>query len=259
MCYSAQIKASYGKYVRQFGAHVSLHEFFDLFWLRRAGTSIQIPKALEAAFDNPATDTERQIKEAIDWFSAQQKIEFEAGLVRQRERLVKAQAKLALKVTKTSQEEVRKACDKITWAEGKLADLDRKQALTRDSRIFPGSYAPVMVWENGHRAEGHILPAAEHAAKVVVEFKPRPAEELLVACIWSRWTAPGLPDLLSFAVITDEPPPEVLAAGHDRCIVPIRPENIDAWLNPDPSNLAAQNAILDDRVRPFYEHRIVQA
>ena len=56
--------------------------------------------------------------------------------------------------------------------------------------------------------------------------------------------------------ITDEPPAEVAAAGHDRCIIPIKPENIDAWLNPDPTNLAASYAILDDRERPYYEHRM---
>jgi putative SOS response-associated peptidase YedK len=79
---------------------------------------------------------------------------------------------------------------------------------------------------------------------------------MLVACLWSRWNAPGEPDLLSCAAITDEPPPEVAAAGHDRCIVPIRPEHIDAWLRPDPGDLAAQQAILDDRARPYYEHRL---
>ena len=60
----------------------------------------------------------------------------------------------------------------------------------------------------------------------------------------------------SFAAITDEPPPEVAAAGHDRCIVPIKPENVDAWLQPDASNLQALYAILDDRARPYYEHRL---
>lgn len=56
-------------------------------------------------------------------------------------------------------------------------------------------------------------------------------------------------------LLTDEPPPEVAAAGHDRCIIPIKPENIGAWLNPDASDLAALYAILDDRDRPYYEHR----
>ena len=79
---------------------------------------------------------------------------------------------------------------------------------------------------------------------------------MLVACLWSRWSKEGEPDLLSFAAITDEPPAEVAAAGHDRCIIPLRSENVDAWLNPNPQDLAAQFAILDDRQRPYYEHRL---
>lgn len=91
---------------------------------------------------------------------------------------------------------------------------------------------------------------------VVLRFDPTPAQQMLVACLWSRTPIPGEPDLWSFAAITDDPPPEVAAAGHDRCIVPIKPENVDVWLNPDPSNLAVLYAILDDRERPYYDHRI---
>jgi putative SOS response-associated peptidase YedK len=79
---------------------------------------------------------------------------------------------------------------------------------------------------------------------------------MLVACLWLHWTGSGEPDPLSFAASTDEPPAEVAAARHDRCIIPIKPENIDAWLNPDPKNLSAQQAILEDRMRPYYEHRM---
>jgi putative SOS response-associated peptidase YedK len=74
---------------------------------------------------------------------------------------------------------------------------------------------------------------------------------MLIAGLWSRSSAPGQPDLLSFAAITDEPPPEVAAAGHG-CI-PIKAEHVGAWLNPDPRDLAAQYTILDDRERPYYE------
>jgi putative SOS response-associated peptidase YedK len=79
---------------------------------------------------------------------------------------------------------------------------------------------------------------------------------MLIACVWSHWESKGEPDLLSFAAITDEPPVEVGAAGHDRCIIPIKPEHVDAWLNPSRSNLAAQYANLDDRARPYYMHRM---
>jgi putative SOS response-associated peptidase YedK len=97
---------------------------------------------------------------------------------------------------------------------------------------------------------------ANGSEKIILEFRPQPQQDLLVACLWSHWTGHGAPDLDSFAVITDEPPAEVAAAGHDRCLIAIKPEHIDTWLTPDPRNLAKFHAILDDRDRPHYEHRL---
>lgn len=107
-----------------------------------------------------------------------------------------------------------------------------------------------------HDMEHRELAPDEKPENVVLEFKPSPPQDMLVACLWSHWTEDGEPDLLSFAAITDEPPPEVAAAGHDRCIIPIKPEHVDAWLNPDPSNLKALYDILDDRAPAYYEHRL---
>ncbi|MCY7313276.1 MAG: SOS response-associated peptidase [Pseudoxanthomonas sp.] len=91
----------------------------------------------------------------------------------------------------------------------------------------------------------------------VLQFTPRDGSLMYVACLWSRWTDPNgvEPSLLSFAAITDQPEPEVAAAGHDRTIINIKPGHIDAWLNPDPANLQALYAIFDDRQHPYYEHR----
>lgn len=117
---------------------------------------------------------------------------------------------------------------------------------------------------NLHRAEGRELAAGEEVRNQVLRFDPAGGQLMLVACLWSHWTPPGgtggksseEDDLLSFAAITDEPPPEVAAAGHDRCIVPIKPENIDAWLNPDAGDLQRQVEILKDRETPYFEHRL---
>ncbi len=99
-----------------------------------------------------------------------------------------------------------------------------------------------------HKMEGRELVAGEKEENVVLEFDPQPPQEMLVACLWNISKGDdGGADLFSFAAITDEPPAEVAAAGHDRCIIPIKPEHVDAWLNPDPGNLAALYAILDDR------------
>jgi putative SOS response-associated peptidase YedK len=306
MCYSSQIRADYRKYVRLFGAEMSLKEFFHTFWVRAQGDSeIKFPKAVEAAFDHPQTEDERKVKECIDQFRADQATKFEQELFKQRKRLADAERSLQVKETKAASESMRIATSKVSQLRTRLEDLKRTELLDRDSRIFPGVYAPVMVMQEGKkvvlpmrygcRPEGKPAfydtkyPGTYNARRdnlegfwkgqfghthgvllvtrfyenvdrdgknVVLEFNPRTGEDMLVACLWSRWTGPDDEHLLSFAAITDEPPPEVAAAGHDRCIIPLRPENVDAWLNPDPKNLQASYDILDDRERPYYEHRL---
>ena len=103
--------------------------------------------------------------------------------------------------------------------------------------------------------ERRPLAPGEKSQNLVLEFKPQAAEPMLFACLWDRWQSPGEPDLYSFAIITDEPPPEVAATGHDRCPIPIRPENVDAWLTPEGRTKEELQGILDDRVRHYYEHR----
>jgi putative SOS response-associated peptidase YedK len=92
-------------------------------------------------------------------------------------------------------------------------------------------------YENVKKAklEGRELRPGEKDENVVLEFRPRLAVDMLVACLWSRWHGNGESDLLSFAAITDEPPAEIAAAGHDRCIIPIRNDSADAWLISDPA------------------------
>lgn len=317
MCYSAQAWAAYQRYVREFGAHIAFQDFVRLYGHRGADPRIRIPKAMDAAFAHPQTAEEREIAALIQGYNAAQIAKLEQEVFAQRKRLADAERSLQAKHTKKAEESKRIAGDKVSRALGRLDDLKRTELKPRDSRIFPGWYVPVMVWEGGrrvvkpmryqcrpagkpafydtkypgtynarrdnlegfwkglfghthgimvvtrfyenvsrHRAEGRELAPGEKEENVVLEFSPRPAHDMLVACLWSRWTAPGEPELLSFAAITDEPPPEIAAAGHDRCIVSIKPENLDAWLNPNARDLAALYAILDDRDRPYYEHRL---
>jgi putative SOS response-associated peptidase YedK len=106
-----------------------------------------------------------------------------------------------------------------------------------------------------HNVERRELKEGEAEENVVLEFRPQPRQDMLIACLYSRWQREG-EELWSFAAITDEPPPEIAAAGHDRCIIPIKEEHLDAWLNPNPKNLSALFVILDDRKQPYYEHRM---
>lgn len=317
MCYSAQIEADYRKYVKMFGAQMDIREFARLYWERAEGSKAKIPKAMDDAFRNPLTDDERQIKAFIDRYNTDQATRLEQELFKQRTRLADAERTLQTKTTKAATESKRIATDKIESSLRRLEDINRTMPEPRDSRIFPGHYAPVLVVEDGQyvvrpmryqcriagkpanydikfpgtynarrdnldgfwkslfgrthgvmlvdvfyenvskaKWEGTLLESHEQDENVVLEFCPSNGQLMLVACLWSRWSAPGVPDLLSFAAITDEPPAEVAAAGHDRCIVPIKPENVEAWLHPDALNRGALDAILEDRDRPYYEHRL---
>ena len=94
----------------------------------------------------------------------------------------------------------------------------------------------------------------------VLHFVPRPAGTMLIACLFAEWkdTEGGAP-LLSFAAITDEPPAEVAAAGHDRMIINLKPEHLDVWLKPDGHSLDELQQILGDRQAPYYEHEVMAA
>jgi len=128
-----------------------------------------------------------------------------------------------------------------------------------------GSHHAIMVVESfyenvkRHSMEHRELPAGEQEENVVLQFKPEPAQTMYVACLWSRWTDPKEPDVLGFAAITDEPPADVAAAGHDRCIINLKPEHLEAWLTPENRSTTELQSILSDRAIPVFQHEIQRA
>jgi len=108
-----------------------------------------------------------------------------------------------------------------------------------------------------HDLQQRSLAPGEREASVELEFRPEPAQDMFLACLW-RYSEPTDDEagFYSFAAISRPPPPEVRAAGHDRCIIAIKPEYLDTWLNPDPEHLAEQEAILDDPIDVYYEHQL---
>lgn len=312
MCYSAQVWADYMKMVRVTGADMSWQDFLRIYGDRPVKRSV-FAKAMDRAIAASPDPAAAPIREMIAQFNQAEAAKLEQEIFKQRKRLADAERTLQTKTSKKAQEDQRIARKKVDWALEKLADIRRTTPQPRDSRIFPGWYAPVLVMENGrktikpmryqcrpagkpafydqkypgtynarrdnlggfwkdlwgfshgiaifdafyenvsrHTMEGRELAPGEKEENVILEFRPQPAQPMFVACLWSRW-GEGDDELLSFAAITDEPPAEVRAAGHDRCVIPIKPENIDAWLAC--GDLARMNAILDDRERPYYEHR----
>nr|WP_312660622.1 SOS response-associated peptidase family protein [Stenotrophomonas geniculata] len=308
MCYSAQITAAYQTLVRMTGATLSLQEFAALYAHDPGKKRPKTPKSMDDAFRAGSSPAELAVWAEIEqWNWAESTIQ-EQELFANRKRLADAERALQVKETKKAREDVRIAGNKIERAKARLADLQRLDPKDRDSRIFPGVYAPVIVSEGGRLVikpmryqcrlagkpanydqrfpgtynarrdslEKFWAPAFGHTHGLmvvdtfyenvegpdgknqVVQFTPRTGEPMLVACLWSHWADPAgkEPDLLSFAAITDDPETEVAAAGHDRTIINIKPEHVDAWLNPDPGDLTALYRIFDDKRHPFYEHKL---
>lgn len=321
MCYSAEVVAGYRAYVREFGADIDIKEFIRLY-VHRAGSagSIKTPKAMDAEFTSCVPLDAAPIPVAINQYKDELARELQSKLTAQRARLQKAEESLAKKLTKTAVEERRKAAKFIDECSRQLADIDRTELTSADSRIFPGWWAPVMIARAGrriiapmrfrcrlpgwttatekkydgtycaridnlegawrklfgrqhgvivarkfyenvakHDMEHRELRAGETKENVRLEFKPSTGEDMYIACLWSQYRTDDGEELLSFGVITDDPPPEIAATGHNRCPIQLRSEFIDAWLNPNADDLNALYSMLQDRPRPHYEHRILEA
>jgi len=108
-----------------------------------------------------------------------------------------------------------------------------------------------------HDLQRRELAPGEGEQNVEIVFTPDTGEALFVACLWTHTEGSGDdPGFFSFAAITDEPPPEVADAGHDRCIVTLREEDIEAWLNPTVSTPSVLNTLLNAADRPYFEHEL---
>ncbi|MEN1925097.1 hypothetical protein [Luteimonas qiangzhengi] len=81
-------------------------------------------------------------------YSAQVWADYDAYV---RARLADAKRKFATKPTKTAEKDAEIAPRKMEQLKGQLATLKRKEDRPSDHRIFPGMYAPVMVWEESKR------------------------------------------------------------------------------------------------------------
>lgn len=308
MCYSAQVRQSFSAYLREIGAVPDYEQITRILEQRLVDKSIRIPRGFERNFDHPMTVEDKRVRELISQYRNATTTKFEQELFAQKKRLGDAERKLKVKQTKAALNDQRIATNKIDTCVEKLALLRGTQSHEDDNRIFPMTYAPVVVKHEGRNlirlARYHLRqrgqPAsidrqfpglynarrdnlekfwrkefgATHALMIidsfyenvdrdgknaVLHFNPWPAQQMLVACLYGEWIHPREGPLLSFAAVTDEPPPEIAAAGHDRCIINLKPENVEAWLTPQGRSNGELQAILNDRQQPSYEYQVEAA
>jgi putative SOS response-associated peptidase YedK len=308
MCYSAKVEQSIRDLARHFAATLDYSEVERLMMERLAGRPIRLARGFEWNFSNPRSAEERRIHELDADYRSKKSAELEQEVFKQKKRLGDAERKLKVKETKAALNEQRIATSRIEASLERIALLTGTQPHEDDHRIFPMTYAPIILEREGRNvitlARYHLrqkgkpaftdqkFPGLYNARRdnlerfwrsefgrthalmvvdsfyenverghknVVLHFTPRPAYQMLVACLYAQWSDPKEGRLLSFAAVTDEPPPEIKAAGHDRCIINLREENVAAWLTPKGRSDEELQKLLSDRQTPYYEHEVAAA
>ncbi|MGE0174572.1 MAG: SOS response-associated peptidase family protein [Oligoflexales bacterium] len=95
--------------------------------------------------------------------------------------------------------------------------------------------------------------------QIIIEFKPMDGRELLVPAIFSATVLENGRQDKGFAVVTDEPPPEVRAAGHDRCPMILEAEAVAQWLGSDKRTPKQWDEVLARGARVTFKHKLAEA
>ena len=129
MCYSALVWADYRRYIRDFNAELDIKEFYELFCRHIDDARIKVPKAMEAAFVQPETDAQRQIKAAIDTFAAAETVRLEQGLFEQRKRLAERNPAGAIELAQWRTKVAR------VWPKVKVRRIDTPEKITGQAKF----------------------------------------------------------------------------------------------------------------------------
>ena len=96
--------------------------------------------------------------------------------------------------------------------------------------------------------------------KAQINFLPGDRQVMWAPALYDEWSSyNGEITFKSFAMITDEPPPEVEAAGHDRSPIFIHENYIDQWLQPEGKSRAELYTLLGAREAVIYGNQWVDA
>lgn len=178
-----------------------------------------------------------------------------------------------------------------------------------DGRVYPGTFAPVILKERGKRVirpmRYRVRPAGsseeipskynvfnaridalekrktwnslfmrhhglfpfknfyewvedENGRKRLINFEPDNADTMWAPCLWDEWSSKdGSVKFSSFAILTDDPPPEVEEMGHDRCPIFLKEEQIDQWLDPATTDKAGIYELLGKRQDTHFRSKFI--
>lgn len=90
--------------------------------------------------------------------------------------------------------------------------------------------------------------------QIIIQFSPEDREDLIAPVIFSYGLDQNGNTGAGFAIVTDDPTPEIHRAGHDRCPVIMSPDTVDEWLHFDGKTPEALQDILTKRRRVTFKH-----
>ncbi|WP_168196422.1 SOS response-associated peptidase family protein [Bdellovibrio sp. NC01] len=147
----------------KYEARIDYELLQNMFYRRLSDERIKICKALEAEFDDAENSEEREIQKLIQAYRKVKLKELELDLEKQEKRLKAAEEALALKETKKFLNEKRIATNHIEKNTARIKGMKRSELIPTDSRVFPMTYAPIIVRENDENviklARYHCRPA----------------------------------------------------------------------------------------------------
>jgi putative SOS response-associated peptidase YedK len=123
----------------------------------------------------------------------------------------------------------------------------RRQAAQRQAKIIAAGkkYKPTPTEQTDPRRR-----------RIIIEFRANGSEDLTVPVIFSQAKLEGGRWDSGFAIITDLPPQEVMAAGHDRCPVVLESGALQDWLHPDGKSSLQLQEVLGRRQLVTFQHQL---
>jgi putative SOS response-associated peptidase YedK len=294
MCYSLLIKASLPRLAQEFGAHINQESFAAALAQKNQDPRWRFPRGWEReilTLPNFSQNLKSLVRESQQlererWQTEILKFQSEAKVQKNQtpkklDSLEKKRAKLEVRLNRTIEEE-----DKDDWrvfpftfspilasyggSRSILAARYRVQGAggievppsynvfnaRRDSLQKAATWKPLFGKAHGLSLFTGFYEWVEREQKKEEILFTGTARELLWAPALVQGLGKNGSSLPSFALITDEPPPEVASAGHDRCPILLSATAISAWLNPGTKSLTELDSLLDSREKVFYSHRL---
>lgn len=94
--------------------------------------------------------------------------------------------------------------------------------------------------------------------KQLIAFNPEGKDLMWAPALYHHWQSPnGQWQMDSFALITAEPPSEVLAQGHDRCPIFLKEAHINKWLEARALKPDQAYDLLGQKEEVVYDHKFI--